>query len=86
MKQKKKIKDFVNVIINKPVKVVISTSAPQKKNEKNNYQKIQKTRVLYIRTFLINQGISHNRITIKYKKGSISKNWKNEVILSFIGV
>ena len=43
-------------------------------------------RKLYIRAFLINQGISHNRIIIEINEEKITKQWKNEVILKFIEV
>jgi hypothetical protein len=49
-------------------------------------KKLLKTRALFLRTFLIKQGISHNRISIKIdNKRNISKNWKNELTLIFIG-
>ena len=52
----------------------------------DKYKKISKSRSLYIRAFLINQGISHNRIKIETNEENVTKNWKNEVILNFIGV
>ena len=60
----------------------------QSKEEKDfsKYKKISKSRSLYIRAFLINQGISHNRIKIETNEENVTKNWKNEVILNFIGV
>ena len=52
----------------------------------DKYKRISKSRSLYIRAFLINQGISHNRIKIETNEENVTKNWKNEVILNFIGV
>ena len=86
LKQKRKLKEFVGIIKNKPIRVVITTSLEKNDNQFKKYKKLLKSRALNIRTFLINQGISHNRIRLELKEKKISKNWKNEVILSFIGV
>ena len=86
LKQKKRIKEYINLILDKPVKIVIGSSTPKGFKNSPVEKKLQKTRALYLRTFLINQGISHNRISIKIdKKRNISKNWKNELTLIFIG-
>ena len=86
IKQKKKLKEFAKAIKDRPVKVIIRTSVSKEDDEFNKFKKILKSRSLYIRSFLLNQGISHNRITIQIKEKNISKNWKNEVILTFIEV
>ena len=86
IKQKKKLKEFANIIKNKPVKIVIKTFFSKNEENFNKYKKISKSRSLYIRAFLINQGISHNRIKIVTNEENVTKNWKNEVILNFIGV
>ena len=71
--------------MDKPVKIVIDLSTPVGFKSFSVEKKLQKTRALYLRTFLINHGISHNRISIKFdKKRNISKNWKNELTLIFI--
>ena len=86
LKQKKRIKEYINLILDKPVKIIIGSSTPMGFKNSAIEKKLQKTRALYLRTFLINQGISHNRISIKIdKKRNISKNWKNELTLIFIG-
>ena len=86
IKQKKKLKEFANIIKDQPVKIIIKTFLSKDDDNFNKYKKISKSRSLYIRAFLINQGISHNRIKIETNKENITKNWKNEVILNFIGV
>ena len=86
LKQKKKIREYINFILDKPVKIIIGSSTPSGLKNSIVEKKIQKTRALLLRTFLINHGISHNRISIKIdKKRNISKNWKNELTLIFIG-
>ena len=86
LNQKKRIKEYINLILDKPVRIVIDSSTPFGFKSLTVEKKLQKTRALYLRTFLINQGISHNRISIKFdKKRNISKNWKNELTLIFIG-
>ena len=65
---------------------VIKTFFSKKEKNFDKYKKISKSRTLYIRAFLINQGISHNRIKIETNEENVTKNWKNEVILNFIGV
>ena len=76
------------LIVNKdkPVKIIIKTFLSRNEKNYNKYKRISKSRSLYIRAFLINQGISHNRIKIETNEEKITKNWKNEVILNFIGV
>ena len=86
IKQKKKLKEFANIIKDKPVKIVIKTFVSKDEKDFNKFKKISKSRSLYIRAFLINQGISHNRIKIETNEENVTKNWKNEVILNFIGV
>ena len=86
IKQKKMLKEFANIIKDKPVKIVIKTFFSKKEKNFDKYKKISKSRSLYIRAFLINQGISHNRIKIETNEENVTKNWKNEVILNFIGV
>ena len=86
IKQKKMLKEFANIIKDKPVKIVIKTFFSKKEKNFDKYKKISKSRSLYIRAFLINQGISHNRIKIETNDKNVTKNWKNEVILNFIGV
>ena len=86
IKQKKMLKEFANIIKDKPVKIVIKTFFSKKEKNLDKYKKISKSRSLYIRAFLINQGISHNRIKIETNEENVTKNWKNEVILNFIGV
>ena len=86
IKQKKKLKEFANIIKDKPVKIVIKTFVSKDEKDFNKFKKILKSRSLYIRAFLINQGISHNRIKIETNEENVTKNWKNEVILNFIGV
>ena len=83
---KKMLKEFANIIKDKPVKIVIRTFFSKKEKNFDKYKKISKSRSLYIRAFLINQGISHNRIKIETNEENVTKNWKNEVILNFIGV
>ena len=72
LKQKKKNKEYINLILEKPVKIIIGSSTPSglKKNFLDE-KKLQKTRALLLRTFLINHGISHNRISIKIEKKEI---------------
>ena len=86
IKQKKILKEFANIIKNKPVKIIIKTNFSNDDDDSDKFKKISKSRSLYIRAFLINQGISHNRIKIETNEENITKNWKNEVILNFIGV
>ena len=86
IKQKQMLKEFANIIKDKPVKIVIKTFFSKKEKNFDKYKKISKSRTLYIRAFLINQGISHNRIKIETNEENVTKNWKNEVILNFIGV
>ena len=86
IKQKKKLKEFAQIIKDKPVKIIIKTFVHKDEKEFNKYKKISKSRSLFIRAFLINQGISHNRIKMETNEENITKNWKNEVILNFIGV
>ena len=86
IKQKKMLKEFANIIKDEPVKIVIKTFFSKKEKNFDKYKKISKSRSLYIRAFLINQGISHNRIKIETNEENVTKNWKNEVILNFIGV
>ena len=86
LKQKKRIKEYISLILDKPVKIVIGSSTPSGLKNSPIEKKLLKTRALFLRTFLINQGISHNRISIKIdNKRNISKNWKNELTLTFIG-
>ena len=86
IKQKKQLKEFANAIKEKQIRIVIQTSINRKSIEYNKYKKLLKSRSLYIRAFLINQGISHNRIIIEINEEKITKQWKNEVVLNFIGV
>ena len=65
---------------------MIKTSVSKDEENFIKYKQISKSRSLYIRAFLINQGISHNRIKIETNEENVTKNWKNEVILNFIGV
>ena len=86
IKKKKQIQEVISLILDQPVKIVITSTIPDSIKGFNKDQNKLKSRALHLRTFLINLGISHNRITIKnYKKRSISQNWKNELVLSFIG-
>ncbi|MEL0124652.1 MAG: OmpA family protein, partial [Alphaproteobacteria bacterium] len=85
-KQKKQLKEFSNAIKDRQIRVVITTSITKKSSDYKKYKKISKSRSLYIRAFLINQGISHNRIIIEINEEKITKQWKNEVILKFIEV
>ena len=86
LKQKKRIREYINLILDKPVKIIIGSSTPSGLKNSPVEKKLQKTRALYLRNFLINQGISHTRISIKIdNKRNISKNWKNELTLIFIG-
>ena len=85
-KHKRNVKEFVKAIIDKQIRVEIIASVPENELKKSELRKKQKSRLLYIRTFLIKQGISHNRIGIKFDKGSDLKISKNEVVLSFIGL
>jgi hypothetical protein len=85
LKQKKRIREYVNLILEKPVKIIIGSATPSGLKNFLDEKKIQKTRALLLRTFLINHGISHNRISIKIEnKRNISKNWENELSLIFI--
>ena len=86
IKHKKKLKEFALIIKDKPVKIIIRTYVSKNEKDYNKYKKILKSRSLFVRAFLINQGISHNRIKIETNEENITKNWKNEVILNFIGV
>ena len=85
-KHKRNVKEFVKAIIDKQIRVEIIASIPENEEKKSELRKKQKSRLLYIRTFLVNQGISHNRIRIKFDKRSDLKISKNEVVLSFIGL
>jgi hypothetical protein len=85
-KQKKQLKEFSSAIKDRPIRIVITASIQKKSSEYKKYRKISKSRSLYIRAFLINQGISHNRIIIEINEEKITKQWKNEVILKFIEV
>ena len=80
------MKEFAIIIKDKPVKIIIKTSFSKNQKDFQQYKRISKSRSLYIRAFLINQGISHNRIKIETNEENTTKNWKNEVILNFIGV
>ena len=86
LKQKKQLKEFSNVIKDRQIRVVITTHIKKKSSDYKKYKKISKSRSLYIRAFLINQGISHNRIIIEINEEKITKQWKNEVVLKFIEV
>ena len=86
LKQKKQLKEFSNAIKDRQIRVVITASIKKKSSDYRKYKKISKSRSLYIRAFLINQGISHNRIIIEINEEKITKQWKNEVILKFIEV
>ena len=83
---KKQLREFSNAIKDRQIRVVITTSIKKKSSDYKKYKKISKSRSLYIRAFLINQGISHNRIIIEINEEKITKQWKNEVILKFIEV
>ena len=85
-KHKKNVKEFVSAIIDKQIRIEIIASLPKNNSKNTEFKKKQKSRLLYIRTFLINQGISHNRIGIKFNEGNDSKNWENKVVLNFIGL
>jgi len=86
IKQKKQLKEFANAIKDRQIRIIIQTSINKKSAEYNKYKKLLKQRSLYVRAFLINQGISHNRIIIKINEEKMTKEWKNEVVLNFIGV
>ena len=85
-KHKKNVKEFVKAIIDKQIRVEIIASLPKKKSKMTEFKQKQKSRLLHVRTFLINQGISHNRIGIKFSEGNDSKNLENRVVLNFIGL
>ena len=85
-KHKKNVKEFVKAIIDKQIRVEIVASLPKNSSKKSEFKQKQKSRLLHIRTFLINQGISHNRIGIKFNEGNDSKNWQNRLVLNFIGL
>ena len=86
IRQKKKLKEVVGQILNEPIKITITSILPENLKKIYEDERRLKARALQLRTFLINLGISHNRITIKnFKKKNVSKNWKNELVLSFIG-
>jgi trichohyalin len=86
LKQKKQLKEFSNAIKDKQIRIVITTSIKKKSTDYKKYKRISKSRSLYIRAFLINQGISHNRIIIEINEEKVTNQWKNEVILKFIEV
>ena len=72
IKKKKQMQEVISLILDKPVKIIISSTIPDKIKGFNKDQNKLKSRALHLRTFLINLGISHNRITIKnYKKRNI---------------
>ena len=75
-----------SAIKERQIRVVITTSIKKNSSDYKKYKKILKSRSLYIRAFLINQGISHNRIIIEINEEKITKKWKNEVVLKFIEV
>ena len=85
-KHKKNVKEYVKAIIDKQIRIEIIASIPKNNLKDSDFKKKQKSRLLYIRTFLINQGISHNRIGIKFNEVKDSKKWENEVVLNFIGL
>ena len=85
-KHKKNVKEYVKAIIDKQIRIEIVASIPKNNLKESDFKKKQKSRLLYIRTFLINQGISHNRIGIKFNEVKDSKKWENEVVLNFIGL
>ncbi len=85
-KHKKNVKEYVKAIKDKQIRVEIVASLPKNNSQKSKLKQKQKSRLLHVRTFLINQGISHNRIGIKFNEGNDSKNWQNEVVLNFIGL
>ena len=85
-KHKKNVKEFVKEILNKQIRVEVIASLPKKMSKNSEFKQKQKSRLLHVRTFLINQGISHNRIGIKFNEVNDSKNWENKVVLNFIGL
>ena len=85
-KHKKNVKEFVKAIIDKQIRVEIVASIPKRNLKDASFKQKQKSRLLYVRTFLINQGISHNRIGIKFNEGNNSKDSENKVVLNFIGL
>ena len=79
-----KISDYVNQIIDKPIKIEIKPNYFFSDNNDNiKVKHLAKSRSLLIRAYLLKLGISHNRIKILMEE-SINDNIVNEVIINFI--
>mgnify|MGYP001314453029 CR=1 FL=1 len=77
--QKMKISEYVSLIKNKPIKIHIKSSLFE------DDLKINKSRTLLVRAFLVKLGISHNRIKIDFEKEFNDIN-KDEIAISFIEI
>ena len=77
--QKMKISEYVSLIKNKPIKIHIKSSVFE------DDLKINKSRTLLVRAFLVKLGISHNRIKIDFEKEFNDIN-KDEIAISFIEI
>ena len=76
--QKMKISEYVNQIINKPIKIEIRSFFTDDRN-------LSQTRTLRIRAYLVKLGVSHNRIKITQNKDA-SSNSNNNITISFIEI
>lgn len=74
-----KISEYVSLIKNKPIKIHIKSSVFE------DDLKINKSRTLLVRAFLVKLGISHNRIKIDFEKEFNDIN-KDEIAISFIEI
>ena len=82
--QKMKISDYVNQIIDKPIKIEIKPNFVLEDNNKNvKVKHLAKSRSLLIRAYLLKLGISHNRIKILMEE-SLGENTLNKVVINFI--
>jgi len=82
--QKMKISDYVNQIIDKPIKIEIRPNYfLEEKNDNKKVKHLAKSRSLLIRAYLLKLGISHNRIKI-FMEESLGNKTMNEVIINFI--
>ena len=81
--QKMKISDYVNQIINKPIKIEIKPNYILEEKNNKKVKHLAKSRSLLIRAYLLKLGISHNRIKILMEE-SLDDKAMNEVIINFI--
>ena len=81
--QKMKISDYVNQIIDKPIKIEIKPNYILQEKNSKKVKHLAKSRSLLIRAYLLKLGISHNRINILMEE-SLGEKAMNEVVINFI--